>query len=129
MSDRPAWVLPLGIFCVLFGLLAACGGTAFLLSPPTVPKFSASGGGEAAPRGVRPGDDPYPKECAAIRRWLRGRYGEVEVGRWGARSLVNSGGEDTSYLDVDFRMPGGKTASARFGVNGMGTVKSFLVND
>ena len=90
------------------------------LPPPTTP---------ARARGVQPNDDPYPKDCAAIRGWLKQRYGEVEIKRWGRRTTVNVGDGDTAFIDVYFSRPGGRTIHANVGVNGWGGIESTVESD
>jgi hypothetical protein len=59
------------------------------------------------PPALSPKNDPYKTDCAIIRRWLRDRYGEVEVVSWGNQTLFHSQHfGDTTRVTVRFRVKG-----------------------
>jgi hypothetical protein len=67
----------LGCACVAAFLIYGCSG--FL--GPDKSRVAA---------GVAEKDDPYPAECQIIRKYLKARYGEVEIETWGTRSVFDS---------------------------------------
>jgi hypothetical protein len=83
------------------------------------------------PPALSPQNDPYREDCAIVRKWLREKYGEVDIVSWGQRTTFRSQHSgDTSRLTVRFRRKGGRSIlSGSFHIDALNQIVYSVIDD